>query len=233
MTIRGVIFDLDGVIVSTDELHYLGWKRLADDEGIYFDREINERCRGVSRMGSLDIVLESAPRAFSEAEKREMADRKNLYYLEMLETRLSPADILPGAMAFMEALRARGVKLAIGSSSRNSPMILSKIGLDVFFDATADGNDIARSKPDPEVFLIAAGRLGLAPAACLVVEDAEAGVTAALAGGMRVLAVGSAARDPRATLRAPDLTYVNVDNVLLALVDARSAIRHERGSDCK
>ncbi len=217
VTIRGVIFDLDGVIVSTDEFHYLGWKRLADDEGIYFDREINERCRGVSRMGSLDIVLERAPRAFSEAEKREMAGRKNRYYLEMLETRLSPADILPGAMAFMEALRTRGVKLAIGSSSRNSPMILSKIGLEDFFDATADGNDITRSKPDPEVFLIAANRLELRPSECLVVEDAEAGVTAALAGGMRVLAVGFAARDPRATVRAPNLACINVDDVLASL----------------
>ena len=205
MKLKGVIFDLDGVIVSTDEYHYLGWRRLADEVGIPFDRGDNERCRGVSRMESLEIVLERSPRRYSDAQKREMADRKNRYYMQMLRERLSPASILPGAMAFMEALRARGIKLAIGSSSRNSPGILKSIGLEGYFDATADGNDISRSKPDPEVFLLAARRLGCAPEECLVVEDAEAGVSAALAGGMKVLAVGSAVRDPRAHFRAGSL----------------------------
>lgn len=217
MTIQAVIFDLDGVIVSTDEYHYLGWKRLADEEGIPFDRRDNERCRGVSRMESLEVVLERAPRRYSDAQKREMAGRKNRYYVEMLRERLSPADILPGARAFLDALRKRGVKLAIGSSSRNSPAILASIGLAGAFDATADGNDISRSKPDPEVFLLAARRMGVDPEACLVVEDAEAGVSAALAGGMRVLAVGSAAADPRAHFRAASLADPDVARLLHAV----------------
>ena len=212
--IRAVIFDLDGVIVSTDEYHYLGWKRLADEEGIPFDRRDNERCRGVSRMESLEVVIERSPRRYSDAQKRAMADRKNRYYMQMLRERLSPASILPGAMAFMEALKARRIKLAIGSSSRNSPGILKSIGLADYFDATADGNDISRSTPDPEVFLLAARRLGGAPEECLVVEDAEAGVSAALAGGMKVLAVGSASGDPRAHFRAAALEGLDPTRLL-------------------
>jgi len=196
--VTGIIFDLDGVIVSTDEFHYQAWQRLADEQGIPFDREVNHRLRGVSRMESLDILLEKAGREYSDAEKLEMATRKNGYYLEALETRLTPRDILPGVMPCLESLRQRGLKLAIGSSSKNSPTILRKIGLENYFDATADGNDITQSKPHPEVFLLAAERLGLPPEQCLVVEDAEAGVTAALAAGMRVVAVGAATGDPRA-----------------------------------
>lgn len=214
MPITAVIFDLDGVIVSTDEFHYLAWQRLADEEGIPFDRHVNERLRGVSRMESLAIILERATRAYDAAGRETMATRKNGYYRDFLTTRLSAADILPGVAVVLAALRARGVKAAIGSSSRNSPMILAKIGLERAFDATADGNDITRSKPDPEVFLLAASRLGVPPASCLVVEDAEAGVTAALAAGMRVLAVGSAAVDPRAHHRAPSLAGVDVAAVL-------------------
>lgn len=188
---------------------------MADDEGIYFDRQINERCRGVSRMGRLDIVLERADRVYSEQKKKELADRKNRYCRDMLYTRLSPNDILPGALDFMNRLRERGIKMATGSSSRNGPAILELIGLAGCFDAMVDGNDITRSKPDPQVFLIAAERLGLLPEECLVVEDAEAGVTTALAAGMRVLAVGFASNDPRATRHAPDLAAVDhIDAVL-------------------
>lgn len=213
MTIRGVIFDLDGVVVSTDEYHYRGWQRLADEEGIYFDRTINERLRGVSRMESLEILLERASRRYSDDEKRAMATRKNGYYRELLE-RLTPADILPGALEILHELRRRGVLVAIGSSSRNSPAILERIGLAGFFDATSDGNDIRNSKPDPEVFLIAAKRLGLDPAECLVVEDATAGVEAGINGGMKVLAVGSAMHDPRAQLAARDMASISVDEML-------------------
>lgn len=214
MGIRAIIFDLDGVIVSTDDFHYLGWKRLADEEGIYFDRQINERLRGVSRMESLAILLERSNRDYSDSEKVQLAERKNTYYRDFLRTELSPANILPGVREFLADCKARGVLTAIGSSSRNSPTILKQIGMEKTFDATADGNDISRSKPDPEVFLVAARRLGVSPAECLVVEDAEAGVSAAIAGGMKVLAVGSAASDSRATLCSPSLADVTLDRVL-------------------
>jgi len=215
MPIRAVIFDLDGVIVSTDEFHYLAWQRLADEEGILFDRHINHCLRGVSRMDSLEILLERSPRPYSQDQKVALAARKNDYYRAMLDG-LSPADILPGAMEVLKGLRARGVKVAIASSSRNSPTILTRIGLAEFFDATADGNDITRSKPDPEVFLIAARRLGMDPASCLVVEDAAAGVEAAVAGGMKCLALGAAAGHPQATRSAKDLTAVTADGLITA-----------------
>jgi beta-phosphoglucomutase len=213
VTIQAVIFDLDGVIVSTDEYHYQGWKRLADEEGIHFDRQINHRLRGVSRMESLDILLELSPRPYSAQERIDLATRKNGYYVELLQN-ITPADILPGAMEILNGLRKQGVKIAIGSSSRNSPLILDRIGLKTFFDATADGNDIRKSKPDPEVFLTAARRLGVSPAQCLVVEDAGAGVEAALAGGMKCLAVGAAAGDPRAQRSAADLTQITLPQIL-------------------
>lgn len=211
--IAAVIFDLDGVIVSTDEFHYLAWKELADAEGIPFDRADNERLRGVSRMESLDILLEKATKPYSDAAKLDMAERKNAIYRGLLE-RLSPADLLPGVASVIDGLRARGVKIAIGSSSKNAGPILQAIGLAEAFDAVADGTHITRSKPDPEVFTLAADRVGVAPAGCLVVEDAHAGVEAGLAAGMRVLAVGSAADHPSAMLRAKDLSAISLEDIL-------------------
>jgi len=202
--IQGVIFDLDGVIVSTDHCHYLAWRRLADEEGIPFDRSINERLRGVSRMESLSILLEKAARAYSQAEKEAMAFRKNDYYVAFIK-RLSRNDLLPGTMCVLESLQKARIKMAIGSSSKNAPLILRQIGLENFFDAVVDGNQIVNSKPDPEVFLLAAEKLGLPPDVCLVVEDADAGIQAAIAGGMPCLGVGYAARNPGATYRAENL----------------------------
>jgi maltose phosphorylase len=210
--VQAVIFDLDGVVVSTDEYHYQGWKKLADDEGVPFTREDNERCRGVSRMESLEIVLEKAARVYTPAEKAEMATRKNNYYIQLLQ-KISPDDILPGVMDFIEGLRACGIKVAIGSSSRNAPVILDRIGLADVFDAVADGNVITRSKPDPEVFLLAAEKLGIAPERCVVVEDADAGVEAAVAAGMKCLAVGSAAGHPAATWSAQGLDCIGLPDV--------------------
>ncbi len=223
MDIQAIIFDLDGVIVSTDDCHYRGWQRLADDEGIYFDRAINDRLRGVSRMESLAIVLERSVRVYTEAEKVALAERKNGYYRELIQT-LTPTDILPGVMAFLADTRARGIKMAIGSSSKNCPTILEHIGLDAYFDAVVDGNHISRSKPDPQVFALGAQRLGIPPARCLVVEDAEAGVEAGLAAGMRVLGVGWAARDPRATVTAADLSALTVAELLRALEQTASPV---------
>lgn len=201
---KAVLFDLDGVIVTTDECHYKGWKKLADEEDIYFDRTINQRQRGVSRMESLEVLLEKAEKEYTESEKNEMAERKNNYYREYIKS-LTPDDILPGVMDFCTMLRENGVKLAIGSSSKNTPTILEGIGLESYFDGVADGNQISKSKPDPEVFLLAAKLVGVDPSDCLVVEDAEAGVEAALAGGMDVLGVGDAVKGTNATYKAENL----------------------------
>lgn len=202
--IKAVIFDLDGVLVTTDELHYRAWKRLADREGIYFDRAINDRLRGVSRMASLEIILERVEKTYSAAEKEEMAAYKNELYRASLDE-LTEADILPGVLETLDALAARGVRLAVGSSSKNAKKILEKTGLLDRFDAVADGTDITRSKPDPEVFLCAANKLGLDPASCAVVEDAEAGIAAAKAGGMTAFAVGDARKSPLADKKLEDI----------------------------
>lgn len=192
MKYKGIIFDLDGVICSTDEYHYRAWKQLADRMGVPFDRTVNNRLRGVSRMESLEIILEKSPVAYSEAEKQAMAAEKNEIYRTLL-AQMSPRDLSDEVRETLERLRAAGLRLAIGSSSKNTPLILGRIGLDNWFDAVSDGNNITRSKPDPEVFLKAAGMLQLSPADCLVVEDALSGAQAGHAGGFAVACVGDAA----------------------------------------
>jgi beta-phosphoglucomutase len=209
--ISAVIFDLDGVIVSTDEYHYRAWKALADQENIPFERSDNERLRGVSRMESLEIILEKASRTYTPEEKEEMASRKNDLYRQSLAS-LTPSDILPGVREILKELQARGIRVAIGSSSKNARPILEGIGLDHAFDVIVDGTDISRSKPDPEVFTLAAQRLGIPPDRCLVVEDAHAGVDAGRAAGMKVLAVGSAVDHPDAQLQSADLSMTSVDS---------------------
>ena len=194
---QGIIFDLDGVICSTDEYHYLAWKALADRLGIPFDRERNNLLRGVSRMDSLNIILEKSYKTYSDEEKTAFAEEKNTLYRQLLG-RMSPADLSDDVRTTLEALRKAGAKLAIGSSSKNTPFILERIGLAGFFDAVADGNCITRSKPDPEVFLKAAEMIRLSPQDCLVVEDAHAGVQAAVAGGFDCAAMGDAKDDPAA-----------------------------------
>ena len=199
MKYAGIIFDLDGVICSTDEYHYLAWKALADRLRIPFDRERNNLLRGVSRMTSLEILLEKSDQTYSDQEKAAFAEEKNAAYRELLG-RMSPDDLSDDVKDTLALLRQTDLKLAIGSSSRNTPYILKRIGLDGFFDAVADGNCITRSKPDPEVFLKAAEMIGLRPADCLVVEDAHAGVEAAVSGGFDCAAMGDAKDDDRAGL---------------------------------
>lgn len=211
--IRAVIFDLDGVIVSTDECHYEAWKKMADEEGIYFDRAINERLRGVSRTESLEIILERASKPYDEQQKHEMTERKNSYYRELIQ-KLTPEGILPGVMKFINDLKSRGIKTAIGSSSKNTPVILERIGLLNSFDAVIDGNNITKSKPDPEVFLKAAQSLGIPAEECLVVEDADAGVEAAVSAGMKVLGVGAAAENKSTTFSAAGLSEISVESIL-------------------
>ena len=193
MRFDAIIFDLDGVICSTDEYHYRAWKEMADGMGIPFDRTVNNRLRGVSRMASLEIILEKyhGP-ALTQQDKERLAQQKNDIYRESLRE-MSTADLPREVKETLDALRARGIKLAIGSSSKNTPFILERIGLAGYFDAVSDGNNITHSKPDPEVFLKAAEMLGMAPARCLVVEDAVSGAQAGHAGGMKVACVGDAA----------------------------------------
>lgn len=198
MKYSAAIFDLDGVICFTDKYHYQAWKAMADEEGIYFDEKINNRLRGVSRMESLEIILEMADKKYSESEKLEMATRKNEKYKELLN-QMSPAD-LPEDVAFaLKKLKEGGIKLAIGSSSKNAKTILTQIGIINEFDKISDGNNITNSKPDPEVFLKAAEMLGLNPKECLVVEDAKAGIEAAAAGGFDSAGIGEAALDELTT----------------------------------
>ncbi len=198
MNYKGVIFDLDGVITSTDHYHYLAWKQLADKEGIPFDETINNRLRGVSRMASLDIILEKATREYTQEEKEAMAAEKNEAYRVYLK-QMSPADLSDEVNDMLHALRDAGVKLAIGSSSKNTRLILSQIGLGDFFDEISDGNNITHSKPDPEVFSKAADMLQLPPEDCLVVEDAVAGIEAAVNGGFDSAGIGEAATAPGCT----------------------------------
>ena len=189
---EGVIFDLDGVICFTDKYHYQAWKAVADEIGVYFDETINNRLRGVSRMDSLEIILERAERAYTPEEKEALAEKKNDLYRRLLGN-MSPADLSGEVKRTMDALRAAGIRLAIGSSSKNTKFILERIGLSGYFDAISDGTNIQRSKPDPQVFQMAAEFLGLQPGCCLVVEDAEAGIRAARAGGFDSAGLGEAA----------------------------------------
>lgn len=192
MNFKGVIFDLDGVICFTDKYHYQAWKQMADGIGVYFDEVINNRLRGVSRMASLEIILEKSDRVFTEEEKEQLASQKNEIYKKLL-SQMSPSDLSDEVKTTLEKLKNDGYKLAIGSSSKNTKYILERLGLDHFFDAVSDGTNITRSKPDPEVFLKAAEYLQLPPEDCLVVEDAEAGIEAAQRGGFKSAGLGEAA----------------------------------------
>lgn len=211
--IQAVIFDLDGVIVSTDEYHFQAWQRLAHEEEIPFTEKDNEQLKGVSRMESLEIILKQSQKSYTAEAKVDMAERKNSYYRDLLKN-LSPSHILPGVLHFLKSLERQGIRVAIGSSSKNAVPILHKLGLIQSFEAVADGTNIKKSKPDPEVFLLAASLLSIPPTNCLVVEDAEAGVDAGLAAGMKVLAVGSASSLEKATFRAKDLSHITTDQLL-------------------
>ena len=192
--IKGVIFYLDVVIVFTDKFHYQAWKTMADELGVYFDETINHRLRGVSRMDSLEIILERYEGPdLSLREKEKLAEKKNEIYRTLLES-MTPDDVTKEVRDTLTKLREKGDKLAIGSSSKNAKFILEKVELKDAFDAISDGNNITKSKPDPEVFLKAAEYLGLPPKACMVVEDAEAGIEAAKKGGMYAAGIGEAAK---------------------------------------
>lgn len=190
-TVSACIFDLDGVIVDTAKYHYLAWKRLAQELGFEFSIEHNERLKGVSRMTSLDILLEVGGLTFAQAEKEVMAARKNEWYLEYI-VKMTPEEILPGVVDFLTMLRNKGIKIALGSASKNAMLILERVQLQSYFDAVIDGNKALKAKPDPQVFLLAAKELNQSPASCVVFEDAAAGIEAAKAAGMRCVGIGSA-----------------------------------------
>ncbi|MNI61189.1 Beta-phosphoglucomutase [compost metagenome] len=190
-TMKGAIFDLDGVIVDTAKYHYLAWRSLAKRLGFEFTEEDNERLKGVSRMESLQILLEVGGVEANEAERLEMADAKNKEYVDYI-SRLEPSEILPGAREYLLQLRSRGVKVALGSASKNAEFILNRLGIAELFDAVIDGTKVSKAKPDPEVFLAASAALGLEPSECVVFEDAAAGVQAGKAAGSKVVGIGSA-----------------------------------------
>ncbi|MCX6253562.1 MAG: beta-phosphoglucomutase [Bacteroidia bacterium] len=191
MRIKACIFDLDGVIVDTAKYHFMAWKRLADQLGIHFTEKDNERLKGVSRMDSLEIILEIGNRKLNSVLKYEYATLKNTWYIDYI-SRMTPDEILPGCLEFIYELRNADVHVAIGSASKNTPMILDRTGIKELFDAVADGNIVTKAKPDPEVFIKAANMLDIGPGNCVVFEDAVAGVQAALDAGMMCIGVGSA-----------------------------------------
>lgn len=186
---KGIIFDLDGVLCHTDHYHYLAWKQVADELNIHFDETINERLRGISRSESFNIILENAQRSFSIEEKAFYIDKKNKLYIDLLD-HLSHTDLDQNVLQTLMRLREMGILLAIGSSSKNAQLILNKLNIIHLFNFISDGNNISQTKPHPEVFLKAAKGLSLLPKDCLVVEDAEAGIAAAIAAQMDSAAIG-------------------------------------------
>lgn len=189
--IKCCIFDLDGVLVDTAKYHYLAWKSVAREMGFDFTEQDNERLKGVSRMASLDILLSIGGVTLTDDEKRQVADRKNSRYLEYI-LKMTPDEVLPGVIDFLNELKKRSVKIALGSASKNALTILRQTGIEHFFDAIADGNNVTHAKPDPEVFLTAASLAGTAPGESLVFEDAVAGIEAAHRAGIRAVGVGDA-----------------------------------------
>jgi len=200
--IKACIFDLDGVIVDTARYHFVAWKKLANALGFDFDEAFNEKLKGVSRVESLNLILEKGGVALTEAEKEDWAARKNEWYLEYIE-RMTADEILPGVLSFLSYCRETGLKIALGSASKNATTILERIGLLDYFDTIIDGNSTNRSKPDPEVFLLGAKDLELVPKDCIVFEDAEKGIEAALAGGFFAVGVGQREQLPMAHVVIP------------------------------
>lgn len=213
------IFDLDGVVVDTAKYHYLAWKRLAAELGFDFLPVHNERLKGVSRMRSLDILLEVGGLTFSQDEKDRMAAQKNEWYLEFI-TKMTPDEILPGAKELLEELRMHNIKLALGSASKNAPIIMDRIGLTEHFDKILDGNSVLVAKPAPDIFLTAASALSVAPADCVVFEDAEAGIEAALNAKMRCVGIGSPSILGKATAVVPNLIGFSY-NKLITLMSSK------------
>lgn len=215
---KGCIFDLDGVIVDTAKYHYLAWKKIADELGFEFTQRDNERLKGVSRMASLDILLSIGGITLSEEEKLNLADKKNKIYLEYI-LKMTPDEVLPGVKEFLTALRDAGIKVSLGSASKNAKTILHQVGIEDLFDAVADGNNVTKAKPDPEVFLKGAELLGLPSYQCVVFEDAVAGVEAAHCAGMKCVGVGDPEILKEANAVIAGFEQLKVENGQLEILD--------------
>ncbi|MCC6499379.1 MAG: beta-phosphoglucomutase [Anaerolineales bacterium] len=214
MTIKAFIFDLDGVLADTTEYHYRGWKYVADEEGIPFTREENERLRGIPRRESLELILKG--RTYPEDKIQALMAKKNEHYLELLRE-IRPRDALPGARELLEEIRRAGLKSALGSASKNARFVIERLGIADLLDAISDGNSVERQKPAPDLFLRAANQLGLPPRECVVVEDAAAGIEAARAGGFRSVGLGPRERVGEAEAVFPSLENVKLNDLLTAL----------------
>lgn len=208
---KAFIFDLDGVITDTAEFHFLAWKRLAEEEGIPFDRQVNERLRGVSRRKSLEIILNG--REFSEDKVEEMMSRKNSYYQEYIDT-ITPEDMLPGAKEILDELKSKDYKLAVGSASKNAKPVIENLKITDMFETISDGFSVENTKPAPDLFLHTAEKMGVEPVSCAVFEDAEAGIKAALAAGMTAIGIGPEERVGKAHYRYDQVKDVDLDEIL-------------------
>jgi beta-phosphoglucomutase len=212
--LKAVLFDLDGVLVSTDEFHYHSWKKLSDEEGFdFFDHEFNHKFRGVARMECVELITKASGKYYTPEQKQELADRKNRYFVESLST-VTTEVLLPGALSTLHELRNRGIKTAVASNSRNAKTIIDRSQITNLLDVIVDGYQIENSKPDPEVFLLAAKKVDVPPAHCLVVEDAVAGIESARRAGMKALGIGTKERLPNADIVVPNLSAISVDELL-------------------
>ncbi len=209
-TLKGFIFDLDGVLVDTAEYHYRAWQRLADEQGLPFDRHANEALRGVSRRESLMLIVGS--RKYPESKIEEMMERKNRYYVESIQG-ITPMDMMPGARDLLQEIRTAGMKIAIGSASKNTCQVVKLLGIEKMVDAISDGYSVEHPKPAPDLFLHAAGQLGLQSSECVVVEDAAAGIQAAHAGGFCAIGLG-----PEERVGEADLVYLSLKGVHLITI---------------
>jgi beta-phosphoglucomutase len=209
---KAVIFDLDGVITDTAHYHYLAWKRLAESEGVPFDHAFNEQLKGIDRTGSLELILAGSPKSYSSGRKQALADLKNRHYQELIAT-MSAGDLLPGAVAALAEVRAAGLRIGLASVSRNAFTVLDRLGIRDRFDYVVDAALITNSKPDPEIFLTAARHLNAAPADCLGVEDAVAGVAAIKSAGMLALGIGSPDVLTQADLVIPGLDHFSLNRL--------------------
>jgi beta-phosphoglucomutase len=213
MKIKACIFDLDGVIVDTARYHYIAWKSIADELGFEFTHEHNERLKGVSRMRSLEILLEVGGISFDQATKDQLAERKNKLYLEYIH-RMDASEILPGSRSLLEELHRQEIFTALGSASKNAELILERLQIRDLFDVVIDGTKVSKAKPDPEVFLLGASELGVLPEECVVFEDAVAGIEAAKAGGMKCVGIGQQDVLGEADLVVPGLNHIRTDFLL-------------------
>jgi beta-phosphoglucomutase len=211
--LKACIFDLDGVIVDTAKYHYLAWKRLADELGFYFSEEHNERLKGVSRMDSLEILLSVGKITNKTQEEKEaLATRKNNWYVEYI-SQITPEEILPGSLELIGYLKTKDIKIALGSASKNARSILKGIKLERAFDSIVDGTRISKAKPDPQVFTTGADDLGVKYAECIVFEDAEAGIEAAIRAGMKSIGIGSPVQLGKANLVVPGLDKLKFETL--------------------